>query len=63
MGIEKHFNGKSYIGNRYCYDLDREVLTIYEEGKKLVDIRYVKEVDAEKIFKEVVYELKGVLVY
>lgn len=48
--------------NRYSYTLSGTLLKIYEEGKLLAEIEDVKD-NADMIFKDVVYELRGVLIY
>ena len=46
--------------NKYTYTLEKGELTIYEGKKVLATISDVKLAQANRLFREVVYDLRGV---
>lgn len=46
--------------NKYTYTLEKGELTIYEGRKVLATISNVKLAQANRLFKEVVYDLRGI---
>ena len=46
--------------NKYTYTLEKGELTIYEGRKVLATISDVKLSQANRLFREVVYDLRGV---
>lgn len=46
--------------NKYTYTLEKGELTIYEGRKVLAIISNVKLAQANRLFKEVVYDLRGI---